>query len=259
MATMSATAAAVARTDRMERERAERVFYLIAALVMMAAVAIGFRHFYTHGQNQEGGPITQQIVPLVILHGVLMSAWIVLFIVQSALIVRGNFKLHMTLGVSGVVLAGLIVALGTATGILSIHFAPIAAFGPWGPRRFLHVPLTSLYGFAVLVGIGLINRKKAAIHRPMMLLGTLSAVGAGIARIPQITGPLAGLSHASIYWMFWFPIIATGAILFVLKLAMTRRWDRYYAMGWVLLTAMLSAGNAISYTAWWQHLASYVR
>src|SRR5262249_36307526 len=59
-----------------QTEHRERLFYLIAGLVVIAGVAIGFRMFYMHGLNDAGQSVTQQIAPLVYLHGVLMtSGW----------------------------------------------------------------------------------------------------------------------------------------------------------------------------------------
>jgi hypothetical protein len=48
-----------------------------------------------------------------------MSSWIVAFVVQSSLVVSGNRKLHMSLGVAVAVLAALLVIVGISTAIAS--------------------------------------------------------------------------------------------------------------------------------------------
>src|SRR5262245_17361180 len=69
----STIAAAPATAPMAQTEHRERLFYLIAGLVVIAGVAIGFRMFYMHGLNDAGQSVTQQIAPLVYLHGVLMN------------------------------------------------------------------------------------------------------------------------------------------------------------------------------------------
>src|ERR1051326_5377039 len=98
----SSTAVAVAVRAPLDRLRMERMFYFFSSWLLLLIVAAGFWHFYLHGEASDGGPVTQQILPLVFLHGIAMTCWIALFAAQSSLIVGGNRKLHMTLGVAGV-------------------------------------------------------------------------------------------------------------------------------------------------------------
>jgi hypothetical protein len=103
----------------------ERLFYVIAGSLMLIATAMGFRAFLTHGKGFGGGEITRQIFPLVVVHGCLaMFSWIVLFLVQSIFILKGNPRLHMRIGVGGAVLAGVIVPLGSVSAILSARYNP---------------------------------------------------------------------------------------------------------------------------------------
>jgi hypothetical protein len=120
----SSSAVAVASQIPVSRERIERMFYFLSACLLLFIVVIGFKQFYLHGRASDGGPVTQAILPLVVLHGVAMSSWIVLFVVQSSLIVRGNRKLHMSLGVAGALLAALLVVVGLTTAIASRPLQP---------------------------------------------------------------------------------------------------------------------------------------
>ena len=91
----------------------ERLFYVIAGSLMLVATGVGFRAFLAHGKGFGGGEITRQIVPLVVVHGLAMLSWIVLFLVQSVFILKGNPRLHMRIGVGGAVLASVMVPLGS--------------------------------------------------------------------------------------------------------------------------------------------------
>jgi hypothetical protein len=79
----------------------ERVFYVIAASAILLATAVGFRGFYLHGKGVGGADMTSQIVPLIVAHGLAMFSWVVLFFVQSLLILNGNRRLHMVIGPAG--------------------------------------------------------------------------------------------------------------------------------------------------------------
>jgi hypothetical protein len=255
----SITAAVPLPGPQFQVDGLERLTYLIAGGAMAAMVCVGFHQFYLHGLNALGKPVTRQIAGLVYIHGTLMTGWIIFFIVQSSLIVRGNRSLHMKLGAAGVVLYALIVAVGTVTALLSTHYNPAGAHPPWGPQRFLTVPLTAIYGFAVLAGIALLYRRKRGVHRPMMLLGTLFAVSAGIARIGAIRQPFFQASHGSLFTTYWMPPIIAAVLVGLLKLALTRRWDRYYATGLAIMVFIAAAGAYISTTGWWLQLAYLVR
>src|ERR1022692_1352594 len=88
-------AAAPVRAQTTQTELRERLFYLIACLVMIAGVATGFHMFYLHGLNDAGQPVTQQSASLVYVHGGLMTCWMVLFALQCGLVTTGNRRLHM--------------------------------------------------------------------------------------------------------------------------------------------------------------------
>jgi uncharacterized membrane protein SirB2 len=255
----SAIVASPEHDHRFPVEGLERLTYLVAGGAMIALVAAGFSHFYLHGMNAVGKPVTQPIAGLVYFHGALMTVWIIFFTVQSSLIVGGNRSRHMKLGTAGAVLYSVIVLVGGATALLSARYHPANGNPPWGPERFLTVPLSALLGFAILVGIGLLYRRKPSVHRPMMMLGTLSAAGAGIARIREIRQPFFQASHGSLFGTNWAPVIVAAVLFGLLKLAVTRRWDRYYAMAFSILALVVAAFAYASTTGWWYQLALLVR
>jgi hypothetical protein len=253
----SSSAVALATPAPVSRERMERVFYFLAACLLLVIVAIGFQQFYLHGKASDGGPITQAIVPLVILHGVAMSSWIVLFVVQSSLIVRGNRRLHMSLGVAGAVLAALLVIIGLTTAIASVHYNPDGYKQIWGARRFLSLMLANILGFGILAGIGLKYRRQPKIHRPMMFLATLFAAGpAGLFQIPVLNGPVMAAIHSM--FATWVPMLILGALLVLIKSLVTRSWDKYFAAGYAGIVFACVVQVFMSNTAWWYRLAGLV-
>ncbi len=258
---MSTSAAvAIAPSARLSREQRERQFYLAAGCIFLVFVVLGFKQFYLHGQSANHGPLTQQTAPLIVLHGVSMSAWVLFLITQSSLIVRGNRKLHMSLGIGGAALAAFIVIVGLLTAIGAVHYRPhdFAFFG--GARHFLIIPVTDILGFGVLVAIGFTNRRRPEIHRPMMCLATVFAMTAALFRISFIRGPVVAAMHGSNFVLFspWIPMLTLGLLLALGKWAVTGTWDRYFARGWAAIACVCVLQVFVAHTAAWDRLAGLV-
>lgn len=251
--TSTATAASPqARIAYAGSAASERLFYLIAAGTMVIFTAGGFRNFYLHGRAPWGN-MTSQIVPVIVAHGLAMSAWIILFFVQSLLIWMGNRRRHMAIGTAGAVLASVIVLLGTAVAPLSVRFRPeiYAPFG--GPRFFLALMLAEVLLFGAFVGIGLAYRRRAEIHRPMMLLATIVILSGALGRFPYVDAIAA---QGPLY--VWGPVLLFGALLFCLQSAMSRA-NRWYLLGYagIVISSFLSTGVGSS-ALWNQMVARFV-
>ena len=82
------------------------------------------------------------------------------------------------LGRMGAVLAAaIIVIIGVTMAIESVRVTPDdGVIGGLTRKQFLAIPLTDIIKFTFFVSIGVIYRRYAEIHRPMMLLATLTAI-----------------------------------------------------------------------------------
>src|SRR6201984_1225356 len=179
----STVAAATPHARTFQTERRERLFYVIACVVMLVGVAVGFHMFYLHGLNDAGQPVTQQSASLVYVHGGLMTCWMVLFALQCGLVTTGNRRLHMKLGMAAVLLYALIVPIGVITALLQIRYAHPRSFPPFGPYRFLTLPLAEVANFTFFIGAGFLFRRSLQRHRALIMMGTLWAPQADIGRI----------------------------------------------------------------------------
>ena len=231
----------------------ERLFYVIAGSVMLVATAVGFRAFLAHGKGFGGGEITRQIVPLVVVHGLAMFSWIVLFLVQSVFILKGNPRLHMRIGVGGAVLAGVMVPLGSGSAILSARYNPelYQFFG--GPRFFLAIMLGEMVSFGVLVGVAVIYRRRPEIHRPMMLLASLMIISGSLGRCPYI-GQFAIMPPLYVLG----PALALAAVFLILQLGMTRGLSRWYAFGYCAMVIASVTFVGIGHSAFWNRIAGAI-
>ena len=247
-ATQSRAQSAAVRTAR-----SERLFYVVAGSVMLIATLVGFRSFLAHGKGFGGGEITRQIVPLVVVHGLAMFSWIGLFLVQSILILNGNRRLHMRIGVAGAVLAGAMVILGSVTAILSTHHNPESYRLLGGARFFLATMLGEMLGFGTLVAIAVIYRRRAEIHRPMMLLASLMIISGSLGRSPYI-GNFAIMPPLYVLG----PALMLGALFLVLQWALIRSVSKWYALGYSAVVIASFIFIIVGHSALWNQITGAI-
>lgn len=159
------------------RRNIEQRMYTVAALVAILIAFAGFARTYYLKLAFATPPLTlmQQV------HGLVMSSWFVLFLVQVQLVARGRTDLHRRLGIVGALLAAAVLVVGTMTAIAGARLGHSP--GP-PPLNFLVVPFGDMTIFAVLVGAALWFRRRSDIHKRLMLLSTVGILTAAIARIP---------------------------------------------------------------------------
>jgi hypothetical protein len=229
----------------------DRVFYSGIAIAMAAIVLIGFgptyylRAFFAAPVTVSG---TTTLSPLAHLHGALFTGWVVLFIVQTALIASRRVKVHRRLGIAGAVLAAGMVVVGVSTAIASA--ARGAAPPGVDPLAFLAIPLFDMVLFPIFVGSALLHRRNKEAHKRLMLLAYISILVAAVARWPGVLpyGPLVffGLT-------FIILLIAVGY-----DLASRRRVHPVYIWGGALLVASVPLRLAISGTSAWRGIAEFL-
>jgi len=220
---------------------------------MLVATAVGFRSFLAHGKGFGGGDITRQIVPLVVVHGLAMFSWIILFLMQSIFILNGNRRLHMRIGIGGAVLAGVMVPLGSVAAILSTRYNA-ELYQPFGGARFfLATMLGEMLSFGVLVGVAIIYRRRPEIHRPMMLLASLMIISGALGRCPYI-GEFAAMPP--LYALG--PALALGALFLVLQLGMIRALSRWFAFGYSAIVIASFIFIVIGRSALWNQIAGAI-
>ncbi len=233
-----------------------RLFYPTAAAIIVALDVWGFQHFYLHGQSYPGREITPPIRMLVIAHGLAMSVWLLLFMVQPSLIAVRRPRVHMTLGKAGVVVAAAIFGLGLMIAIESTRALPAEAV-LWGlsPRPFMAVPFFVILAFAGFVGVGIWKRKRPAVHKPMMLLGTLAASTAGISRIDEFSNLYLGTIAERVLGPFFVTSVLAVALL-AIRCALTRSLDRWFAVGTAVLIGCFALVMVVARTGAWDRFAA---
>lgn len=209
-----------------------RVFWVGMAVLILAVAIAGFWPTYW-GPLLEG---TLDLHWLVHLHGIVLSSWLVLLIVQTVLVRRGRTDLHQSVGK----------IVGVGWGLLVIASGLSVTFKTWG-RGFddlqdfiasLVTTFPAIVAFALLFGAALLYRKRPAIHKRLMIVATLSVLHAATARLshnifglPAFPSMLAGrgvpicLAGVAIGYDWWtrrrvHPVYWVGVGVLVLSAAL---------------------------------------
>ncbi len=233
------------------RERL-RLFYFASACLMLLITLVGFQQFYLHGKAHPGRDIAPPIKTLVIVHGLAMTGWVLLFLVQSFLITTKRHRVHMQLGRAAAAFAIVILVSGVMLSIESTRLAP-PGFVIWSmsARQFMAVPFFGIWLFAGMVGVGVYYRRRSEIHRPMMLFATLSALAAATGRIEAVNAVYQGTVWERVFGPFLIVLIV-GAVLVFLKWALTRTFDKWFAISYAVIFAAFLLTIQIARTPAWE-------
>lgn len=173
--------------------RSEHRFYVAMAVAILATVVAGFaRTFFLARWFPEMKPLAAP-EPFFYFHGLVFTAWMLLLLVQPLLVANRRTDLHRKLGWVGAALAATMVFVGIEGSLIAAR-RPTGFMGLDIPAAsFLLVPLLDIALFALFVGLAISRRRDLQAHKRLMLLGTISILGAAVARLPLsfMVGPLA--------------------------------------------------------------------
>lgn len=225
--------------------RSERPLFVAGAIVVAVLIFAGFAPtFYLKGLF--GAP---PLSTLLLLHGVVMTTWVVLFITQIALVSGGRTDLHRSLGIAGGVVAALIVIMGFVAGIDAGRrgFSPSPQVTP---VMFMAIPLIDVLVFGSLVGAALWNRRRPATHKRLMLLATLGILTPAVARLP-----LDGLRSAGLP-AFFAVMIFCVVVVVAFDTLRNRRLHPAFGWGAAFLIASVPFRILLAQTEAWARFAT---
>jgi hypothetical protein len=218
--------------------RKDRVFYTGMSLAAVATVFVGFAPTYYLGAYFQAAPLT----PLVHLHGLVFSGWILLFLTQTVLVASRRTDLHRRLGPIGAGLAVLLVVVGLTTAIVSARRT--FAAGDEGALTFLAIPFGDMVVFSILAAAAIYYRRWSEAHKRLMLLATMSILDAAIARWPLAivaAGPVAFFGLTDLF-------VAAGLLY---DLSSRGRVHQAYIWGGLLIVSSQLLRLAIAGTDAW--------
>jgi hypothetical protein len=223
-------------------------FYSVTAFALAALVFVGFARTFYFRAWFDVPPTTV----LLFLHGIAFTAWFLLFVVQTRLIAAQNYRLHMQLGIAGIIVAIAVVILGYSTAIVSAA-APRPRAGGMNSQQFVFIPLLGITIFAVFVSAAVALRKKAQLHKRFMTLAMIGVLGPPVARIILITD--AG-AH--------FLAIQTAVPALFIGWCLVSDWRKYrivhpvYLYGGLFIVASWPIRVMIARTPAWEHVGRWL-
>ncbi|HEX4973970.1 MAG TPA: hypothetical protein VFV69_23210 [Steroidobacteraceae bacterium] len=163
MTTQAATTVGLASRSNLT----ERLFFAGMALAMIVTVFVGFAPTY-YVTRSAARPLT----PLLHAHGALATAWMLLFLAQTALVAAHRVHIHRRLGLAGVIVATALAIFTMAASIVSRGFTPRLTFSAG-----------AVLMFGIYVVAGFLQRREPAGHKRLMLLATIALLPPAISRM----------------------------------------------------------------------------
>jgi len=189
-------------------------------------------------------------------HGVVLTAWFSLLLIQPLLVAAGNRRAHMRLGVLGFAIAAGVVATGVYT---LVQFVPrlIAVARARGARadqmeaviKQVAVPIVvgdsiALLVFVILFGAAIYWRAKPVIHKRLMVLSSLFILGPAFSETRPVGATLGQVLGSDAPW-FVFAGLCLAALVWH-DYATTRRLQPATLWGTAVLGAAVALMLALS-------------
>lgn len=222
--------------------RAERTFFVTAALCLAAFVLIGFWHSYF----RAGAASLPSF--LVHVHAILMIGWVGLVLCQVGLISSRKVRWHQRLGTAMGFWAVAILMVAPVTTVAALRRP-----GSGVDARIFFGDLAMLVAFAFLIGLALLRRRKPAEHKRLMLLGTAAIILPALARWPfdfMQRGPPIGI--VALY-------LAVPLALGIYDLVMLRKIHRATVIGTVAIVIVIGMTLTVPSTGWWKEITLKVQ
>lgn len=235
----------------------KRWFYTGMAALMLAVSIAGFAPAMLQPAGRRG-PVS----PLAAAHGAVFFAWLVIVLIQSALIATHRVSWHRRLGLVSAFLLALMVPLGFLTTTVMVRrgfdlsgdqqIEPNPRAGFLDPMTGSIFNLVSLLLFPLLAIAALCYRRRPAIHKRLMFFANVELILASIVHllghIKMLTGPAVSACLAV------FLVSMVGRDYLVEK----RIHPLTAALSILLFVLLPIEGAMIGPSVTWHHLVSWL-
>jgi uncharacterized membrane protein YozB (DUF420 family) len=200
------------------RWQVDHWFYIAVTLLVILLQVAGFGPSLLDQSMRNGRPSS-----LVVIHGVVASAWLLLFLAQATLVATGRTSVHRRLGAIALALTAVMIVLVFQMTIEMVRrghdlsgdlmrraAAPGAPVPSVAERDGGLGGLVAALNFGVLVAAGWWYRRRPEIHKRLMLVALLSLTivplghlaGYVVGRWPDLYGPARFAPFAGILLLF---------------------------------------------------------
>jgi hypothetical protein len=216
-----------------------RYFYLGTALVMGGLAVWAFSHTVDAGLLHANPPR-----PLLLwFHATVFSAWIMLFVAQSALVRVRKVSVHRALGWLGAALAATMVVSGFIVSVVMLRFE-ITVLHRKNVTSFLSILWGDMIIFAACITLAIYFRKRPEYHRRLVFMASCQLMQAVFVRFQYI-------GHHDLFYPALDVLIVAGMSR---DLMVDGRINRAYLYAFPAITALQAWATYLERTnpSWWQ-------
>jgi hypothetical protein len=216
-------------------------FHLLVSIALAFFVVVGFsRSYYL---KLFSGPLP--LTTLMHWHAAVFSIWLVLFVTQVWLVAARRVDLHRKLGIASACFAALVFVVGVLAVFqtaISNHVSPSGL----APPQFSIIGFASIGMFGAFIALGVIYRRRPALHRRFMVLGMIAAISPATARVLR-------LLDMNDFRDSMIPLCAAAFI----AACMVYDWRRHrvvhpvYAVGGLVIVASWPLRLMVGHSAWY--------
>ena len=183
MSTTSATRAIKSARGGSFTQLLDRYFYFSMSVLVAAIVVFGFDR--TVDQRLFHPPYKPPF--LLWVHGIVFTAWLGLFIVQSALIRIRKVRWHRISGWLGAAMGVIIPILGVSIAVIMARFEILELHRDRTERAgFMMIPFLDMVCFTSTFWLAVLWRKRPEYHRRLVFIATCALSAAAWGRMPEI-------------------------------------------------------------------------
>ena len=245
----------VVSVKRLVQRRSNSRFYVGIASVAALTVFVGFAPTFFLRGVLAPVPQSATLTPLLILHGMANTLWIVLFLVQVYLVASRRVALHRRLGVFGAMVAVLLIVVNTMTAVDGLRRG-VEPFGLDARTWFLAVPLGDVALFTMLVIPAIVLRRRPETHKRLMLLTTITLMKPALARVVSQHFEV-GLPSFLFFTFALTDVFVIAAVAYDLRVR--RSVNPAFVWGGTMIIALQPVLLALGRTSAWLALADRVR
>jgi hypothetical protein len=223
----------------------ERIFYSGMSVLLCVCVYIGFSPTYFQA-GMLSAPLPSRILHI---HGAVFTLWMLLFVVQAALISARRVKWHRSFGAIAFCLPPIMIVLGIVAAIDALHRG--VQIGPLDPAVSFAIPTIGIIAFIVVISAAWRARRRPDAHKRLILIATMGLVAAAFGRfpwsrigLPPAAGAVTGLGILlvilSLYDLItirrihrstmWAAPLTFASVALSVPIGMTSAWHTFAAL-----------------------------
>jgi hypothetical protein len=221
-----------------------RIFFMATSLLMALIAVVGFWPTYF-------GPLmTGRLVqpPVIHLHAVVFTGWLVLFFAQAVLAATRRVAWHIRVGRVGIAYGFLLIGVGLYTGVVRAAERPLG--GP--AEQLLYQAFADMVMFSAFFGAAVLFRRKPQLHKRMITVAAVTLLVAAVGRMTFLPPPPLRLPIGLAIWML--PIL----IAMVHDFRHGRAAHPVYVLGLATLVARRLSVPYVVGTPEWTRFATWV-